>query len=173
MASAGSNLAASWFGYAVGNMAELGFMDVGQDQLVGGPSPDNESPVSMLDWHTGQPNAKYFSVQMLAAAFGTGTKGVVGVEKALYPSTNTSAIYVLPYTRVDDGGSRRLIICSKLNHDMQLTIVGGWCERGTALVLEAKDGAPSPGFDPPVDRQVVGGKIALGAWALATIDCGK
>ena len=53
MASAGSNLAASWFGYAVGNMAELGFMDVGQDQLAGGPSPDNEEVVSMLDWDTG------------------------------------------------------------------------------------------------------------------------
>ena len=50
---------------------------------------------------------------MLAAAFGTGTKGVVGVEKTLYPSTNTSAIYVLPYTRIDDMvGTRRLIISS-------------------------------------------------------------
>jgi hypothetical protein len=29
MASAGSNLAASWFGYAVGNLAERGFMGVG------------------------------------------------------------------------------------------------------------------------------------------------
>jgi hypothetical protein len=64
MASASSNLAASWFGYAVGNMAELGFADVGQDQLAGGPSPDNEQVVSMLDWTTGQPNAKYFSVQV-------------------------------------------------------------------------------------------------------------
>ena len=54
---------------------------------------------------------------MLAAAFGTGTKGVVGVEKALYPSTNTSAVYVLPFTRADDGGARRLIICSKLDRE--------------------------------------------------------
>jgi hypothetical protein len=65
MASAGSNLAASWFGYALGNLAERGFMDVGQDQLAGGPSPDNEGAVSMLDWHTGQPTGqpkKYFFV---------------------------------------------------------------------------------------------------------------
>jgi hypothetical protein len=110
---------------------------------------------------------------MMAAAFGTGTKGVVGVEKALYPSTNTSAIYALPFTRADDGGSRRLIICSKLSRPMNLTIAGGWCESGTARVLEAAAGAQSPGFDPPVDRAVVGGKIALGAWALATVECGK
>merc|ERR1712232_546804 len=84
------NLAASWFGYAVGSMAELGFKVVGQDQLAGGPSPDNEGTVSMLDWNSGRPNSKYYSVQMMAAAFGTGTKGVVGVEKVLYPSTNTT-----------------------------------------------------------------------------------
>lgn len=109
---------------------------------------------------------------MLAAAFGTGTRGVVGVEKALFPSTNTSAIYVLPYTRVDDGGARRLIICSKLNRPMNLTIAGGWCESGSARVLEAAAGTTSPGFDPPVDRTVNNGKIELGAWALATVTCG-
>jgi hypothetical protein len=49
------NLAASWFGVAVGHMAELGFLLVGQDQLAGGPSPDNSAsgatsvaPCSML-----------------------------------------------------------------------------------------------------------------------------
>ena len=86
-------------------MAELGFKVVGQDQLAGGPGPDNEGTVSMLSWTTGQPNAKYFSVQMMAAAFGTGTKGVEGVIKTLYPSTNTTEVYVLPFTRVDDGGT--------------------------------------------------------------------
>ena len=68
MASTGWNLAASWFGYAVGSMAEIGFVDVGQGQLVGGPSPDSEEVVSMPDWHTGQPNAKYYSVQVHCAA---------------------------------------------------------------------------------------------------------
>jgi hypothetical protein len=41
-------------------------------------------------------------------------------------------------------------------------------------VLEAAAGAQSLGFDPSVDRAVVGGKIALGEWALlVTVDCGK
>ena len=42
---------------------------------------------------------------------------------------------------------------------MNFTVAGGWCERGTARVLEAAAGAQSPGFDPPVDRAVVGGKV--------------
>ena len=110
---------------------------------------------------------------MLAAAFGTGTKGVVGVEKTLYPSSNNSAIYVLPYTRIDDVGTRRLIISSKLSIPMNLTIAGGWCESGTARVLEAGAGAKSPGFDPPLNRTVSAGKLELGAWALATVTCDK
>jgi len=42
------NIAGSWFGYAASNMAELGFRVVGQDQLAGGPSPDNSATVSCL-----------------------------------------------------------------------------------------------------------------------------
>ena len=160
----------SWFGYAVGLMAELGFLDVGQDQLAGGPPPDNEGVVSMLDWTTGQPNAKYFSVQMMAAAFGTGTKGVIGIEKTLYPSTNTTEIYVLPFKRADDG-ARRLIICSKLSVPLNVTLTGGFCDNGKARVLEAAASSDTPGFDPPVDRALVGGKIHLAAWALATVEC--
>ena len=72
------------FRYAVGNLAEVGFKVVGQDQLAGGPSPDNSASVSCLDWATGRPNAKYYSIQMLAAAFGVGTPGVDGVVKTLY-----------------------------------------------------------------------------------------
>ena len=43
------------------------------DQLVAGPAPDNFPSVAMLDWTTGQPNAKYWAVKMLAA-LGTGRK---------------------------------------------------------------------------------------------------
>ena len=55
----------------------------------------------------------------MAAAFGTGTEGVDGVRKTLYPSTNTTEVYVLPFTRMDDGGSvsllrPRLSACSVL-----------------------------------------------------------
>ena len=126
----------------------------------------------MLDWKTGRPNAKYFSVQMLAAAFGTGNETVVGVQKTLYPSTTTTAIYVLPYRRADDG-SRRLLIASKLSVPIDLTVTGGFCagDSGKARVLEAAEGAAQPGFDTPVDRALSKGQIRLGVYALATVVC--
>ena len=56
---------------------------MGADQLVGGVWPDNEPAVSCLDWQTGEPNAKYWAVQMLANALGS-------VPKTIYNSTVTS-----------------------------------------------------------------------------------
>lgn len=44
---------------------------MGADQLVGGAWPDNEPAVSCLDWQTGEPNAKYYAIQLLASTVGT------------------------------------------------------------------------------------------------------
>jgi len=104
----------------------------------------------------------------MARAFGTGTKGIAGLRKELYPSTNTSSVYVLPFRREDDSsGVRRMIVVSR---PMSLSLHGGWCESGTAQVLEAAFNSSAPGWDPP-RRAVVHGHIALGAFALATLVC--
>lgn len=64
----GWNSAAACFAYGYGRLAQLGYKFVGADQLIGGPWPDNEPAVSSLDWTTGQPNAKYWAISMLAKA---------------------------------------------------------------------------------------------------------
>ena len=50
----GWNAAAACFAYGFGTLAERGYKYVAQDQLVGGPWPDNEPAVSCMDWQTGQ-----------------------------------------------------------------------------------------------------------------------
>jgi len=74
----GWSSAAACFAYGFGKMAQLGYKIVGADQLIGGPWPDNEPAVTSLDWTTGQPNAKYWTVQMLARALGAGKKSLLG-----------------------------------------------------------------------------------------------
>ena len=54
----GWSAAAASFAYAFGRLSELDFLLVGQDQLIGGPFPNNEPAVASLDWGTGTPNAK-------------------------------------------------------------------------------------------------------------------
>ena len=70
----GWNAAAASFAYGYARLAMMGFKYVGNDQLVGGVWPDNEPAVASLDWRTGEPNAKYYVVQLLAATFGSGPK---------------------------------------------------------------------------------------------------
>ena len=70
----GWNAAAAAFAYGYGKLAERGWKYVGADQLVGGTYPDNFASVASLDWKTGQPNAKYWAVRMLATELGTGRK---------------------------------------------------------------------------------------------------
>lgn len=158
------NLASAWYGYAVGRLAELGVRVVGQDQLVGGPSPDNEAVVSCLDWHTGEPNAKYYSIQMLAAALGSGPKTLVAAEGG-----NTSAAYVLPFRRADDS-RRRLMIVNKLAAPISVVIRGGWCTTGSGEVIAAYE-VTEPGFRPPQPLRIAAGQANLSAYALATIIC--
>lgn len=66
----GWNAAAASFAYAFGRLSEMEYKAVGADQLVSGPWPDNEPAVSSMDWNTGEPNAKYWAVNMLAKAMG-------------------------------------------------------------------------------------------------------
>lgn len=70
----GWSAAAAVFADGYGQLALLGYKLVGADQLVGGPWPDNEPAVSAIDWKSGEFNAKYYAVQMLANALGSGTK---------------------------------------------------------------------------------------------------
>lgn len=69
-ATLGWNAAAASFAYGFGMLSEMRFGWVGADQLIGGVWPDNEPAVASLDWSTGEPNAKYWAVRMLARRLG-------------------------------------------------------------------------------------------------------
>ena len=79
-----SAAAASW-AYAFGRLGERGWKYVGADQLIGGVWPDNEPAVASLDWQTGEPNAKYYAIRMLATALGAGAKRLYNVSVGAGP----------------------------------------------------------------------------------------
>jgi hypothetical protein len=127
--------------------------------------------VSCLDWESGRPNGKYYSIQILAEAFGTGCSGPQGgCYKSLLPSTNTSSVYALPFVR-NDSGKKQLLIANKLRVALAVTLSGGWCVAGIARVLEAAADMKEPGFEPPRNRSFSGGTIGLGPFALAVLQC--
>ena len=96
----GWNAAAACFAYGYGTLASRGYKFVGQDQLIGGTWPDNEPAVSMLDWQTGEVNAKYWVTNLLATTVGTDKKK----ELITANVSDAASIYVLPYRMKSDLG---------------------------------------------------------------------
>jgi len=78
-ATLGWNAGAASFAYGYGLLALQRYLYVGADQLVGGPWPDNEPAVASMDWKTGEPNAKFWAVKMIAEALGTQKKDLLTV----------------------------------------------------------------------------------------------
>jgi hypothetical protein len=149
----------------------VGYKLVGLDQLVAGPFPDNFPSVAMLDWTTGQPNAKYYAVQMLAT-LGTGKKKLYRTELSGPSATAGSRLYGLG---LETGGERKLLLVSKTEQP-QLVAVGGAGTTSTtvALVLDGTvDGktlSTEPGFLPPVARPLrADGALQLGPWGIALL----
>lgn len=62
-------------------------------------------------------------------------------------------------------------MASKLSIDVKLSIVGGWCDTGSARLVEAMVGAAEPGFDLVKTRAVTSGVLDLGPYALAAVEC--
>eukprot|EP00965_Chrysotila_dentata_P170104 5614598-Pleurochrysis_carterae.AAC.2 len=90
----GWSAAAASFAYAFGRLSELDFAWVGADQLVGGVWPDNEPAVASLDWTTGEPNAKFWAVQLLARTLSDRPRRVYSakvVAAAAFPPDGTRA----------------------------------------------------------------------------------
>ena len=90
----GWNAAAAAFAYGYARLSLMGFTIVGADQLIGGTWPDNNPAVASLDWITGQPNAKYWVIKMLAA-LGSGPKLLFNTTVETLPN-NASAGEVRP-----------------------------------------------------------------------------
>ncbi len=64
------NLASAVYAYLWSRLAELGIDVVGESQLVGYPT--QFPSVTMLDWTTGRPNARYWTLKLLKDSFAPG-----------------------------------------------------------------------------------------------------
>jgi hypothetical protein len=184
------NAAAGVFAYAFGTLASHNYLLVGQDQLVAGTWPDNEPEVAMLDWTTGDPNAKYYVTQLLASTVGA------AVEKALFSHTVTfavagvnigdgdmegggegeggasSIIYALPFqfTTAPVAGKKGVLLVNKAAAAVTVTL-NGLVAGSVGKVVEVAVGyVGGPGFQPPQERLLSpAGTIRLAPFAVAVV----
>jgi Glycosyl hydrolases family 39 len=108
------NLCSAMYAYLYANLANLGVEVAGESQLVGYPS--QFPSVSMVNWNTGQPNARFWTVKLLHDNFGPG-------DKLARSEVSVPYVYVQAFETPD--GRRELLLVNERNRSINIAVPGG------------------------------------------------
>jgi hypothetical protein len=145
------NASAAVYAYLYLETAKIGIDVISESQLVGFPS--QFPSVTMLDWKTGKPNARFSVLQLLHDHL---KPDATLVETKLIPKDIDALAF-------EDSNGHHLLLVNKRNRPMQATLPA---EFGGATVSIVKTGNPSIQKDTaPAD-----GKLELGAFGVAVLD---
>jgi hypothetical protein len=101
------------YAYLYTELAKRGVEVAGESQLVGYPT--QFPSVSMVDWSTGQPNARFWVLKLLHDNFGPGDK-LVGTD------LDTACVYGQAF--LTPLGQRKLLLVNKRDRAFELSIAG-------------------------------------------------
>jgi len=103
------HLSGATYAYVFGNLASMGIDVAGESQLVGYPT--QFPSVSMVDWNTGAPNARFRVLELLKNNFGPG-------DKIVKSSVSNPYVYVMAVVKPD--GGRKVLLVNKRDRDIEL-----------------------------------------------------
>lgn len=147
------NLASAVYAYLWSRLSELGIDVVGESQLVGYPT--QFPSVTMLDWTTGRPNARYWTLKLLTDAFAPG-------DSLVRTAVDSASLHARGF--VTQGGSRKLLLVNKRDRDVAVS-VAGLARASLAFV----DGSTPDGVG---SRETAGGVVTLRPYAVAVASVG-
>lgn len=146
------NAAGALYAYLYIGLAQQGIDIVGESQLVGYPS--QFPSVSMIDWVTGKPNARYWVLKLLKDNFHPGDKLV---ESKIDPDSSVTAQAFLTST------GKKLLLVNKRNHASAITLPDS-----TAIAsIDRVDESTKEG--PPQKLQLSHDRIELAPFAVAVV----
>ncbi|MGA7410713.1 MAG: glycosyl hydrolase family 39 [Bryobacteraceae bacterium] len=148
------NLSGAGYAYVFGHLTTLGIDVAGESQLVGYPT--QFPSVSMVDWNTGAPNARFRVLELLKNNFGPGDKVVKAANAGPY-------VYALAV--VKPSGERRLLLVNKRNRDFELTLPSPATE--VQYVDQTTKG------NPPAKQTLSGDKVTLRGFSVAVVTMAK
>ena len=156
---------ATTYAYNFARLSELGYLYVSSDQLVGGPWPDNYPSVSSLDWQTGEPNAKYWTVRLLAAVFGKRSRQLVQANVSATGTGADASASAHAMGFVQDG-QKGILVLSKAADPTVFSVP--FAARWEGTLLEGV--GAEPGFTPPRAVHMRGQtEIRVGAYAVLAL----
>lgn len=145
------NLCGALYAYVYGELSRLGVEGVGESALA--QLPGFFPSVTMMDWTTGEPNARYWVLKLLHGNFGPG-------DKLVEAYAGDSAIYALGY--VGAGGKHKILLVNKRNRPFEVSI-----PEGTGATEDYVD--QTTGNHAPGSVQLTGDTVNLGGLAVAVV----
>jgi hypothetical protein len=145
------NLCGAMFAYLYAGLARESIDIVGSSQLLGYPT--QFPSVTMLDWKTGQPNARYSVLKLLKDNFQPQDQIV---------ETKSSTPYVFAQGFVTSQGIHKLLLVNKRERDLELSVVGAKGAR-----MERVD--QTTGSNPPVASTLEEDKLILHGLSVTVI----
>jgi hypothetical protein len=145
------NLAGAMYAYIYAELARLGVDVAGESQLVGYPT--QFPSVSMVDWNTGQPNARFWVLKLLRDNLGPG-------DKLVETHSDNPYIYTLGFVSQD--GRHKLLLINKRDRPTEVSVRGAgggeerYVDQGTAL-------------KPPASLKLNSETVSLGGLAVAIV----
>lgn len=153
------NLSAAVFAYLYVGLARLGIDMAGESQLVGYPT---QFPcVTMLDWSTGRPNARYWVLKLLRDNFGPGDRIVdTDVEMPSIPPGLRTHIVGQGFMTRDN--KRKILLINKRNRSFKVSLPE---VRGSRVDYVDV----STGFNPIASVRAAGKSLSLRGWEVAVV----
>jgi hypothetical protein len=143
------NLSAAVYAYVYGNLARRGIDIAGESQMVG--SPTQAPSVTMIDWKTGQLNAKYWVLKLLVDNFVPG-------DKLVDTQVDMRDVYAQGF--LTRQGVKKILLVNKRQTPRDLSIAG---MRGGRLQVVDK------AFEPAASRELSGDRLTLQGFAVAVV----
>ena len=146
------NAAGAMFAYLYLELSRLGIENVGESQLVGYPT--QYPSVSMVNWETGKPNARFWALQLLVRNFGPGDTLVD--TKCTVPAQVAAQAYVT-------GRGQKLLLVNKEDFACDVALPAS----ADGASVEVVDAATGEG--PAQKRLLSGTRLKLEPFAVAVV----
>jgi hypothetical protein len=154
------NLCAALYAYLFGNLAVVGIDTLAQSALL--TLPGYFPSITMLDWNTGQPNARYWVLKLLRDSFGPGDKLMeTSVSLAGQPVGGTRP-YVYAQGFMTRPGQRKILLVNKRNRAFEIHL-----PQSKAVEIEYVD--QTTGSNPPGLARSTDGTVTLKGLGVAVV----
>ncbi len=149
------NLCGGMYAYLYAELAKRGVEAAGESQLVGYPT--QFPSVSLVDWATGQPNARFWVLKLLRDNFGPGDKLV---------ATSLDSPYLYAQAFVTSHGQRKLLLINKRDRAFEVAIPGS---QGAGVTFVDQ----STGFQPPASASLSENPMNVSGYEVAVVNLAK